>query len=86
MSATLYVGNLHERVTVELLRRMLASHDRFVLDVTIPYDQQHGRSRGYAFVVMSHREAARAAAAQLDGRDVYGRLVIAVVLDSDLVL
>ncbi len=46
-----------------------------MVDVSIPTDRDSGRARGFAFVELATPELAAAAIAQLDGRELGGRVL-----------
>jgi cold-inducible RNA-binding protein len=72
MSVRLYVGNLPFSISeqeVEELFRQLG----VVESTNLVTDRDTGRSRGFAFVEMDSREAAEAAIAELNGREIEGR-------------
>jgi cold-inducible RNA-binding protein len=72
MSVRLYVGNLpfsiSEQEVEELFRQI-----GVVESTNLVTDRDTGRSRGFAFVEMDSREAAEAAIAELNGREIDGR-------------
>lgn len=72
MSVRLYVGNLPFSVSeadVEEMFRQIG----VVESTNLVTDRDTGRSRGFAFVEMDSREAAEAAIAELNGREIDGR-------------
>lgn len=73
MSKTLYVGNLPREATADSLRELFASDDREVESVKIATSGKSGKSRGFAFVVMSSEEHADAAKLALQGTAIEGR-------------
>jgi RNA recognition motif-containing protein len=68
----LYVGNLPFSVSEQDLEEMF-SQIGVVESTNIVTDRDTGRSRGFAFVEMDSREAADAAIAALNGREIDGR-------------
>jgi RNA recognition motif-containing protein len=72
MSTKLFVGNLSYNTTGNQLQDMFAVHGT-VTEVDLIMDKFSGRSRGFAFVTMETKEAADAAIAALQGKDVDGR-------------
>ncbi len=72
MSVRLYVGNLPFSVSEQDLEEMF-SQVGVVESTNIVTDRDTGRSRGFAFVEMDSREAADAAIAALNGREIDGR-------------
>jgi RNA recognition motif-containing protein len=72
MSTKLFVGNLSYNTTETHLKDMFAAHGT-VVEVDLIMDKFSGRSRGFAFVTMETKEAADAAIAALQGKDVDGR-------------
>jgi RNA recognition motif-containing protein len=73
MGSKLYVGNLNFKTTEDDLRDAFASNGRTVREVAIPTDRETGRPRGFAFVTMGSDADAKAAIAELDGKDFDGR-------------
>jgi len=67
----LYVGNLSFNTTEQQLESMFAEHGP-VQSAALVTDRDTGRPRGFGFVEMSD-EAARAAMAALNGKNVDGR-------------
>jgi len=72
MSVRLYVGNLPFSVSEQDLEEMFGQIG-VVESANIVTDRDTGRSRGFAFVEMDSREAADAAIASLNGREIDGR-------------
>ena len=72
MSTKLYVGNLAYSTTQESLRAFFAPHGN-VTEVNVMMDRMSGRPRGFAFVTMETKEAADAAVAALNGKNLDGR-------------
>jgi cold-inducible RNA-binding protein len=72
MGTRLYVGNLSFQ-TSEATLRAAFGHIGVVSELQIVTDRQHGRSRGFAFVLMADSASARKAIEQLDGTIVDGR-------------
>jgi cold-inducible RNA-binding protein len=68
----LYVGNLSFNTTENDLQDAFAAHGA-VTSVDLMQDRSTGRSRGFGFVTMETEEAAQAAIAALNGRDLGGR-------------
>src|SRR5215468_8930243 len=72
MSVRLYVGNqpfsISEQEVEEMFRQI-----GVVESTNLVTDRDTGRSRGFAFVEMDSREAAEAAIAELNGREIDGR-------------
>ncbi len=75
MGTRLYVGNLNFTTTEDSLRAAFASNGRVVRDVSIPSDRESGRPRGFAFVEMGSDGEAKAAIADMDGKDLDGRAI-----------
>jgi RNA recognition motif-containing protein len=73
MGSKLYVGNLNFTTTEDTLRAAFAAKGRTVREVAIPSDRETGRPRGFAFVTMGSDADAKAAIADLDGKDLDGR-------------
>jgi cold-inducible RNA-binding protein len=72
MQNKLFVGNLSFEVTENDLQDCFAAHGA-VTEVNLMLDRSTGRSRGFAFVTMATDEAAQAAIAALNGKDLKGR-------------
>ncbi len=72
MNTKLYVGNLSYDVTENDLQDLFAQYGP-VSEVSLMLDKMTGRSRGFAFVTMSTKEAADAAAQNLNGKEWEGR-------------
>jgi len=72
--ARLFVGGLAWETTADDLR---AAFEPFgpVADAIIVMDRGTGRSRGFGFVVMSHKDTAKAIAA-LNGSELQGRPIV----------
>ncbi len=68
----LYVGNLSWGITDDSLRAAFAEFGE-VTSAQVAMDRMTGRSRGFAFVEFATDEAAAAAVAGLDGRELDGR-------------
>ena len=73
MGSKLYVGNLNFTTTEDALKSAFAANGRTVKEVAIPSDRETGRPRGFAFVTMGSDADAKAAIAELDGKDLDGR-------------
>ena len=68
----IYVGNLPFSTSDDDLRELFARHGE-VSAASVVMDRETGRSRGFGFVEMDTANAAQAAIAALDGRDMGGR-------------
>ncbi len=68
----LYVGNLSWGITDDSLSAAFAEFGE-VTSAQVAMDRMTGRSRGFAFVEFATDEAAAAAVAGLDGRELDGR-------------
>ena len=73
MGSKLYVGNLNFTTTEAALKTAFSANGRTVKEVAIPSDRETGRPRGFAFVTMGSDADAKAAIADLDGKDLDGR-------------
>ncbi len=62
---TIYVAHLPEDVTEDAVRELFSAHGD-VLEVTLIYDRDTGKPRGFGFVVMAPEQALSAIEA-LDG-------------------
>ena len=72
MSVRLYVGNLPFSISEQEVEEMFGQIG-VVESTNLVTDRDTGRSRGFAFVEMDTREAAEAAIATLNGREIDGR-------------
>jgi cold-inducible RNA-binding protein len=73
MGSRLFVGNLSFNTTEDSLRAALTQGGRTVKDVHMPADRETGRPRGFAFAEMGSDAEAKAAIAELDGKQLDGR-------------
>ncbi len=71
--ARLFVGNLPFDTTEAQIKQLIAGENRTVRSVKIITDKDTGRSRGFAFVDLDSDEEAKAAIAELNGKDFGGR-------------
>ena len=71
--ARLFVGNLPFETTEAQVKQLIAGEGRTVRSVKIVTDKDTGRSRGFAFVDLDSDEEAKAAIAELNGKDFAGR-------------
>ena len=72
MSTKLFVGNLSYDTTENDLQDAFSAHGT-VVSVNLIQDRTTGRPRGFGFVTMEDANAAQAAIAALNGKDVGGR-------------
>ncbi len=72
MATNIYVGNLAFSTSDNDLQQLFAEFGE-VQRAQVITDRDTGRSRGFGFVEMGSDEAARAAIAELNGKDVDGR-------------
>jgi cold-inducible RNA-binding protein len=72
MNTKLFVGNLSFQTTENDLQDAFQQFGN-VIEVNLVTDKMSGRPRGFAFVTMESPEAAQAAIAGLNGRDMDGR-------------
>lgn len=70
----LFVGGLAWETTADDLRAAFSPFGP-VVDAVIVMDRGTGRSRGFGFVVMSHKDTAKAIAA-LNGTELQGRTLV----------
>ena len=68
----IYVGNMNYGMSEEDLKDVFGAYGE-VVSTKIIIDRDTGRSKGFGFVEMSTEDAARAAIAELDGKEVSGR-------------
>ncbi len=71
----LFVGNLPWGITNDSLRDLFASVGE-VTEAMVITDRMSGRSKGFGFVTFATEEAAQAAIAQLNEKDIEGRKII----------
>ena len=74
MKTKLYVGNLSFSVTEEQLAETFGSCGP-VKSTRLIKDQATGRSKGFGFVEFDTEDAAQAAIADFDGKEVFGRVL-----------
>lgn len=74
MGKRLFVGNLPFSTTSEDLERLFAEVGTCE-SAKVVTDRDSGRSRGFGFVEMASDAEAKAAAEQLNGRDLGGRQI-----------
>src|SRR5579884_4542426 len=72
MGSKLYVGNLSYETTGSDLEQLFTPHGG-VQSAEVIADRDTGRSKGFGFVQMESDDAAKAAIAALDGKDLQGR-------------
>jgi RNA recognition motif-containing protein len=72
MAKKIYVGNMNYNTSEDTLRQLFAQYGE-VVSVNVITDRYTGRAKGFGFVEMASEDAARAAMAALNGRDVDGR-------------
>lgn len=71
----LYVGNLPWSLTNESLKDLFATYGE-VVEALIIKDRMSGRSKGFGFVTFATEEAASAASAEMNEKDVEGRKLV----------
>ena len=71
----LFVGNLPWGINNDSLRELFASVGE-VIEAMVITDRMSGRSKGFGFVTFATEEAAQAAIAQLNEKEVDGRKII----------
>ena len=69
----LFVGNLPFDTTESQVKDLIAGESRTVRSVKIITYKDTGRSRGFAFVDLDSEDEAKAAIAELNGKDFNGR-------------
>ena len=72
MNTKLYVGNLSYETTENDLQDAFGACGT-VTEVNLMMDRDTGRSRGFAFVTMADKDAARTAIEKMNGSDMKGR-------------
>jgi RNA recognition motif-containing protein len=72
MAKKIYVGNMSYNTSEDTLRQLFAQYGE-VTSVNVITDRYTGRAKGCGFVEMATDDAARAAMAALNGREVDGR-------------
>jgi len=70
----IFVGNLSRDVTEEDLRQQFSQYGD-VSSAAVIKDKFSGESRGFGFVEMPSQDAAKAAIAALNGKDIKGRAI-----------
>jgi len=70
----LYAGNLAYSTTEAELEELFSQVGQ-VVEVTVIFDRETGRSKGFGFVQMADEAAARAAVERLNGTDLGGRTI-----------
>ena len=71
----LFIGNLPWGITNDSLRDLFASVGE-VVEAMVITDRMSGRSKGFGFVTFATEEAAQAAVAQLNEKEIEGRKII----------
>jgi cold-inducible RNA-binding protein len=74
MATNLFVGSLAYSVTDDDLQQFFATAGN-VVSAKVITDRETQRSKGFGFVEMGSDEEAKAAIAQLDGKDLGGRAI-----------
>jgi len=74
MAQKLYVGGMSFNTTSDGLREFFGQSGS-VVDAQVVTDQFSGRSRGFGFVEMATGQEATQAVAQLNGRELDGRIL-----------
>jgi RNA recognition motif-containing protein len=74
MATNLFVGSLAYSVTDDELQQFFATAGN-VVSAKVIMDRETNRSKGFGFVEMGSDEDAKAAIAQLDGKDLNGRAI-----------
>jgi RNA recognition motif-containing protein len=72
MATKLFVGSLSYNTTDATLEEFFAAVGQ-VVSAKVIFDRDTNRSKGFGFVEMSSDEDAKAAVAQLDGKELDGR-------------
>ena len=71
----LFVGNLPWGINNDSLRELFATVGE-VVEAMVITDRMSGRSKGFGFVTFATEEAAQAAIAQLNEKEIEGRKII----------
>ena len=71
----LFVGNLPWGINNDSLRELFATVGE-VVEARVITDRMSGRSKGFGFVTFATEEAAQAAIAQLNEKEIEGRKII----------
>ena len=71
----LFVGNLPWGINNDSLRELFAAVGE-VVEAMVITDRMSGRSKGFGFVTFATEEAAQAAVAQLNEKEIDGRKII----------
>ncbi len=74
MATNLFVGSLAYSVTDDELQQFFAQAGT-VVSAKVIQDRETNRSKGFGFVEMGSDEEAKAAIAQLDGKELNGRAI-----------
>jgi RNA recognition motif-containing protein len=74
MATNLFVGSLAYSVTDDELQQFFATAGN-VVSAKVIMDRDTNRSKGFGFVEMGSDDEAKAAIAQLDGKDLNGRAI-----------
>ncbi|WP_062327334.1 RNA recognition motif domain-containing protein [Treponema endosymbiont of Eucomonympha sp.] len=74
MAQKIYVGNLNYQTTDETLSSLFGQYGE-VISATVIKDRYSDQSKGFGFVEMTEKDAADAAIATLNGKEVDGRRI-----------
>jgi RNA recognition motif-containing protein len=74
MATNLFVGSLAYSVTDDDLQQFFATAGN-VVSAKVIMDRETNRSKGFGFVEMGSDDEAKAAIAQLDGKELNGRAI-----------
>ena len=74
MATNLFVGSLAYSVTDDELQQFFATAGN-VVSAKVIMDRETNRSKGFGFVEMGSDDEAKAAIAQLDGKELNGRAI-----------
>jgi RNA recognition motif-containing protein len=75
MATKLFIGSLAWATTDDSLKEFFSQAGN-VVSATVIMDRETNRSKGFGFVEMSSDDEAKAAIAQLDGKDLDGRAIV----------
>jgi len=75
MSSTLYIGQLSYDATEDDVARVFRDHHIDYEKISVPYSQEKGRGKGFAFVDLRSHSDVRNALEEMRDVDIRGRVV-----------